>query len=82
MLEVQYMWRILRRCSGSFFPNMKNGLLSKYEDKWVRPRAVVLHTTCSHFYPSLRPASLDRLQCKENLGGKKEKEERSSPLPS
>lgn len=28
------------RVHWGFFPDMKNVLLSKYEDKWARPRAV------------------------------------------
>lgn len=67
---------------------MKNVLLSKYEDKWAQPRAVVLHTTCSDSYLSFWPAGLDRLQCIVHMvlglvGGRvEEKEERGSPLPS
>ena len=63
---------------------MKNVLLSKYEDKWARPRAVVLHTTCSDSYLSLWPAGLDRLQCIVHMGGEEAEEEatRGSPLPS
>lgn len=51
-----------------FSPNMKNVLLSKYEDKWPQPHAVVLHTTCSDSYLSFWPASLDRLQCIVHMG--------------
>lgn len=65
-----------------FSPDMKNVLLSKYEDKWAWPRAVVLYTTCSDSYLSCWPAGLDRLQCMVHTRGWREKEERCSPLPS
>lgn len=78
------VWRQVQESAvGAFYTDMKNVLLSKYEDRWARPHAVVFRTTCSDFYLPFWPADLDQLQHIAHIGGKSRvKEERGSPPPS
>ena len=61
-----------------FPPDIKHVALSEHNDKWHRPRAAVLHSTCFDSYLSFWTADLDQLQ-RVSVGGWGG---RGSPLPS
>lgn len=74
--EVGKSWkcglrRNSRKCNGTQFPEKKNVVWAKYEDKWAEPRAALFHTTCSDSYLSSWPAGLDQAFGREGAWRKK-----------